>query len=69
MGTPLRAVPDRSAREPHFLRDPVRNWFPHIDCFAHMLGKDVPWRQHFNYLTETAEKENPASYTGRKVAS
>ena len=54
---------------PHILRDASRNWFPHIDCFAHMLGRDVPWRQHFNYLTATAEKENPASYTARRKAA
>jgi hypothetical protein len=54
---------------PHILRDAARNWFPHIDCFAHMLGRDVPWRQHFNYLTATAEKENPASYTARRKAA
>jgi hypothetical protein len=34
-----------------------------------MLGRDVPWRQHFNYLTATAEKENPASYTARRKAA
>jgi len=51
------------------LRDVARNWFPHIDCFAHMLGREVPWRQHFNYLTATAEKENPASYTARRKAA
>ena len=54
---------------PHILRDVARNWFPHIDCFAHMLGREVPWRQHFNYLTATAEKENPASYTARRKAA
>ena len=54
---------------PHILRDVARNWFPHIDCFAHMLGREVPWRQHFNYLTATAEKDNPASYTARRKAA
>ena len=25
---------------PHILRDVERNWFPHIDCFAYMLGRE-----------------------------
>ena len=25
---------------PHLVRDVARNWFPHIDCFAHMLGRE-----------------------------
>lgn len=55
---------------PHLARERETNWFPHIDCFAHLLPRDIPWRQKFNYLTEKAERENPASYSARRrVAS
>jgi hypothetical protein len=41
-----------------------------VDCFACLLPADVSWRQQFDYLTPTAEKENPISYAlRRKVAS
>jgi phenylpropionate dioxygenase-like ring-hydroxylating dioxygenase large terminal subunit len=54
---------------PHIARDGTPNWFPHIDCFAHMLPSNVPWRQQFDYLTPTARKENPASYAARQRAA
>jgi hypothetical protein len=44
------------------VRDEQRNWFPHIDCFAYLLPRAVPWRQRFDYLTFSAEKENPAAF-------
>jgi len=47
---------------PHIVREAQRNWFPHIDCFAYLLSRDVPWRRQFDYLTQSAEKENPAAY-------
>ncbi|MPZ78364.1 MAG: Rieske 2Fe-2S domain-containing protein [Deltaproteobacteria bacterium] len=61
----------QSGREPpHVVRDGRHNRFPHIDCFAHILPRKVPWREHFDYLTPTARKENPASFAARqKVAS
>ena len=55
---------------PHLVQDAKRNWFPHVDCFACLLAPDVSWRQQFEYLTLSAQKENPMSYTlRRKVAS
>ncbi len=54
---------------PHLARKTETNWFPHIDCFAHLLPRDMPWRQQFNYLTVKAEKENPASYAARRKAA
>jgi phenylpropionate dioxygenase-like ring-hydroxylating dioxygenase large terminal subunit len=54
---------------PHIVRDTNRNWFPHIDCFAYLLPRKVHWRQHFVYLTPSAEKENPAAFSRRKAVS
>jgi phthalate 4,5-dioxygenase oxygenase subunit len=54
---------------PHVVRDPRRNWFPHVDCFAFLLPRNVPWRQHFDYLTESSSKENPASFAARQKAA
>ena len=47
---------------PHIVRESGRNWFPHIDCFAYLLPRTTPWRQHFDYLTSSADKENPAGF-------
>jgi phthalate 4,5-dioxygenase len=67
----LTAVKDlQDGKEPpHLARETDRNWFPHVDCFAHLLPRDKPWREHFNYLTAKAEKENPASYAARRKAA
>ena len=54
---------------PHLVRDGEHNWFPHIDCFAHMLPRNVSWRQHFDYFTSAAQKENPTSYAARRKAA
>ncbi len=54
---------------PHLARDAQRNWFPHVDCFAYLLPRSVPWRQHFDYLTESAQKENPASFAAQRKAA
>ena len=54
---------------PHIVRETGRNWFPHIDCFAHLLPRNVSWEQHFDYLTSSAKKENPASFAARKKAA
>jgi phthalate 4,5-dioxygenase len=54
---------------PHLVRDAKRNWFPHVDCFAYLLPRHVTWRQHFDYLTQSAEKENPASFAARGKAA
>jgi hypothetical protein len=54
---------------PHVIRAAELNRFPHIDCFAHLLPRDMPWRQHFNYLTVQAGRENPASYQARRKAA
>ena len=55
---------------PHLLSPGQPNWFPHIDCFAHLLPSDVAWRERFSYLTRAAKQENPAAYdTRRKAAS
>ena len=53
---------------PHVVREAQRNWFPHIDCFAYLLPRHVPWRQHFDYLTPSAEKENPAAFSSKPRA-
>jgi hypothetical protein len=50
------------------VRDEQRNWFPHIDCFAYLLPRTVPWRQRFDYLTFSAEKENPAAFSAEREA-
>jgi phthalate 4,5-dioxygenase len=47
---------------PHRVRDTTRNWFPHIDCFAHLLPAGVHWHQHFDYLTPSATKANPTGF-------
>ncbi|MGE5218700.1 MAG: Rieske 2Fe-2S domain-containing protein [Chloroflexota bacterium] len=67
----LTAVKElQEGREPpHLTRAAEQNWFPHIDCFAHLLPRDTPWRQRFGYLTAKAEKENPYSYRARHKAA
>ena len=50
---------------PHQIRDSNGNRFPHIDCFAHMVPRNLSWRQKFDYLSAAAGKENPASYAAR----
>ena len=67
----LTAIKDlqQGKEPPHVLRDNERNWFPHVDCFAHMVPRDVHWRKKFDYLTPSAEKENPMSYAARKKAA
>lgn len=55
---------------PHVVRDAATNWFPHIDCFAHMVPREMSWRKKFEFLTPSAQRENPHSYGARKkVAS
>jgi phthalate 4,5-dioxygenase len=55
---------------PHLVCDPERNRFPHIDCFAYLLPRSVPWREHFDYLAKSAQKENPAAFSAQhKFAS
>jgi nitrite reductase/ring-hydroxylating ferredoxin subunit len=54
---------------PHLVVNADRNWFPHIDCFAHLVPRDVPWRKKFDYLTPAARQENPMSYAARKKAA
>jgi hypothetical protein len=54
---------------PHLVFKAERNWFPHIDCFAHLVAKNVSWRQKFDYLTPAAQKENPASFAARQKAA
>jgi hypothetical protein len=53
---------------PHLVREARRNWFPHIDCFAYLLPRSVPWRQHFDYLSRSAEKQNPAAFSFKQQA-
>jgi hypothetical protein len=48
------------------VRDPQRNHFPHIDCFAYLLPRSVPWREHFDYLARSAQKENPAAFPAKQ---
>jgi hypothetical protein len=60
----------QEGREPiHPVRDEQRNWFPHLDCFAYLLPRSVHWRQHFDYLTASAEKENPAAFSFKRQAA
>jgi phthalate 4,5-dioxygenase len=54
---------------PHMVRETKNNWFPHIDCFAYLLPRTIHWRQHFDYLTFSARKENPASFTSMREAA
>ena len=54
---------------PHIVREAKSNWFPHIDCFAYLLPRTVPWRQHFDYLTFSARKENPAGFASVREAA
>ena len=54
---------------PHLVRAAERNWFPHIDCFAYLLPRNVTWRQHFDYMTDSALRENPASFAARRKAA
>ena len=54
---------------PHLVFKEERNWFPHIDCFAHLVPKNLSWRQKFDYLTPAAHKENPASFAARQKAA
>ena len=54
---------------PHLVRSAERNWFPHVDCFAYLLPRNVTWRQHFDYMTESALRENPASFAARRKAA
>ena len=55
---------------PHLVRDPQSNRFPHIDCFAYLLPRSMPWRERFDYLAGSAQKENPAAFqTRQKFAS
>ena len=67
----LAAVKElREGKEPpHIIRAAERNWFPHLDCFAYLLPRHIGWRQHFDYLTEAARKENPASFAARQKAA
>ncbi len=67
----LTAVKElREGKEPpHLVRAAERNWFPHVDCFAYLLPRNVTWRQHFDYLTESARTENPASFAARQKAA
>ncbi|MGH7874054.1 MAG: Rieske 2Fe-2S domain-containing protein [Candidatus Binatia bacterium] len=57
------------AEPPHLVRDPEKNWFPHIDCFAHMVPRHVAWRERFGFFTASAVKENPAAYTAKDKAA
>jgi phthalate 4,5-dioxygenase len=57
--TTVKALQD-GKEPPHLVREPARNWFPHIDCFAYLLPRTVHWRQHFDYLTPDAKNANPA---------
>jgi hypothetical protein len=54
---------------PHIVREAQSNWFPHIDCFAYLLPRTVPWRQHFDYLAFSARKGNPASFVSVREAA
>jgi phthalate 4,5-dioxygenase oxygenase subunit len=53
---------------PHIVRAEKRNRFPHVDCFAELMPSGIHWRQQFDYLTETAEKENPAGFAPKQKA-
>lgn len=54
---------------PHRIIKAANNRFPHIDCFAHWLPLDTPWRNKFDFFTAEAGKENPMSYTARTKAA
>jgi phenylpropionate dioxygenase-like ring-hydroxylating dioxygenase large terminal subunit len=54
---------------PHLVHDSENNWFPHIDCFAYLLPQTITWREHFDYLTRAAKKENPASFAALQKAA
>ena len=54
---------------PHLVHHPEHNWFPHVDCFAYLLPTGLTWRQHFDYLTVSARKENPASFASMQEAA
>jgi nitrite reductase/ring-hydroxylating ferredoxin subunit len=56
------------AEPPHTVRDPERNWFPHVDCFAELLPADIHWRQQFDYLSPAATKANPAGFVAKRKA-
>jgi hypothetical protein len=58
----------RGEEPPHVDYDAEHNWFPHVDCFAYLLPEIVTWQQHFDYLTEAAQKENPASFAAQRKA-
>ena len=58
----------RGTEPPHVVYDAGKNWFPHVDCFAYLLPEKISWRQHFDYLTEVAHKQNPASFDARNKA-
>jgi phthalate 4,5-dioxygenase oxygenase subunit len=65
----VKATQD-SKEPPNLIRVGERNWFPHIDCFAYLLPTSVHWRERFDYLTQTAQRPNPAAFTLRqKTAS
>jgi len=49
---------------PHLITDQDRNRFPHIDCFAYLLPNSESWRRHFDYLTVSATRDNPAVKRG-----
>jgi phenylpropionate dioxygenase-like ring-hydroxylating dioxygenase large terminal subunit len=59
----------QGSEPPHLVFEAARNWFPHIDCFAHLVPKNVSWRQKLDYLTPAACKENPASFAARQKAA
>jgi len=67
----LNAVKElQQGREPpHLVREREANWFPHIDCFACTLPRNVTWRERFDYLTDSARKENPTSFGARQKAA
>jgi phthalate 4,5-dioxygenase oxygenase subunit len=67
----LAAIKDtqQGKEPPHVVYDPAHNWFPHVDCFAFLLPEYISWQQHFDYLTVTAKKENPASYAAQRKAA
>jgi len=66
--TSIRAVQE-GKEPPHLVHEPSKNWFPHIDCFAYLVPRDVPWQRKFDYMSATAQKENPMSYAARKKAA
>ena len=59
----------QGSEPPHLVFEAERNWFPHIDCFAHLVPRNVSWRQKFDYLTPAARKENPTSFAARQKAA